>query len=195
MAKGPHWSLGARIHAARARRGFNFAQLAAYCGVTEVAARNWERGTSRPSPERLVKLAEGFGVSAELLRDGGVAWDEALVHIQPLPGPHVFQWPTQFPQETGAPDESIVPPFREAEAPLPDAPTRKVAPKNARDEGTPPISARRLKSELQPLIERGECCSLCLAAVPTIDRYCPECRRMFGESESPVWLTRLRPGI
>lgn len=115
MARKPHWELGARIHAARVRRGFKFTQLAAYVGVTEIAVRAWEAGASRPTRERLVKIAEGLGVPEKLLLDGGIEWDEHLVGLQPLPGPDVFQWPTLFPAEMRSDDdEGGVDPFRVA---------------------------------------------------------------------------------
>lgn len=199
MAKGPHWELGARIHAARVRRGFTYSQIAAYCGVTEIAVRSWESGKSRLTGERLTKVAEACGVSAPLLAMGGLKWDEALLRVQPLPGPHVFQWPTLFPEETQADGNDGASPFRQApgvDQELPGGlPRERSRPeRSGRDWDTGDrqdngqraalrvrrsafkaavamkVHLPRTKVELMPLIAKGECCSLCLTVGRTEHR-------------------------
>ncbi len=69
-------SLSTNIHALRIQNGLNQAALAATLNVTKQCVSNWENDNVQPSIEMLVKLADIFGVSTDVLL--GRAPDDVL---------------------------------------------------------------------------------------------------------------------
>jgi len=66
--------LGKKIKELRKKLGLTQEALAERVGVTRLAVSNWESGKSIPKGDKLMKLAEVFGVSAsELLVEGNEA--------------------------------------------------------------------------------------------------------------------------
>ena len=60
-------SLSANIHALRLQNGLNQAALAAKLNVTKQCVSNWENDNVQPSIEMLLKLADVFNVSTDVL--------------------------------------------------------------------------------------------------------------------------------
>jgi transcriptional regulator with XRE-family HTH domain len=66
--------LGAAIQSARSGRGWTRAALAGALGVHDNAVSRWERGTRRPHPSSVRKIAEVLGLSwEELLSSSGTS--------------------------------------------------------------------------------------------------------------------------
>ncbi len=168
MSRGPHWELGARIHAARARRGFNHSALAACCGVSELAVRNWESGISKPKEDRLLKIAEALGVWPQHLVEGGEMWDLALLRVQRVSSPAAFQWPTQYHDELRSNDDDGAEPFR---APLGVA--EPMASPERRRARVILASTKIERAQRRPLPPRR--CSLCGTAVSVLFGMCTPC--------------------
>ena len=76
--------LGARIALLRRQRGMSQKELAARLGVSPSAVGMYEQGRREPDCAGLLKLAEIFGVSVDLLLGGGVAAPEAARAVRPL---------------------------------------------------------------------------------------------------------------
>ena len=72
------WSrrFGAHIEASRLRAGLTRAQLGARMGVAEETIRRWERGGTRPSEDRLVKLIAILAIDGSALRIEGHGVDD-----------------------------------------------------------------------------------------------------------------------
>jgi antitoxin CcdA len=62
--------IGARIKAARAKRGFTQRELADRLNITVGAVGQWEIGRSGPKTEHLVALSDALGVSVDWLSGG-----------------------------------------------------------------------------------------------------------------------------
>jgi transcriptional regulator with XRE-family HTH domain len=155
--------LGRRIHAARAKRGFTSTVLAAYCGVTELAARGWEAG-AQPKPNLTYKIAEALGVDHDLLVAGGTAWDEHILHIKRVSSPDIFRPPTQWPDELGAErDEAGAAPFRQHE---------EVAPPSAEPEASTLVSQPAAE---RPIFGNTKPCLICGTIRGTLFGLCTQC--------------------
>lgn len=63
-------TLGARLQAAREKKGIGQSELARRIGVVATTAWRWEHDRCTPRPADLDRLAEELGVSAEWLRAG-----------------------------------------------------------------------------------------------------------------------------
>ena len=74
-------SLGNNIREHRKRSGLSQEKLAELVGVSRQAVTKWETGQSAPSTDNLLRLAEIFGISLDVLISTGV---EAAV---PAPAP------------------------------------------------------------------------------------------------------------
>ena len=62
--------IGERLKRAREARGLTQGQVAAHVELDQSTVAHWERGKSRPSPEKLDRLAPLLGVDAEWLLFG-----------------------------------------------------------------------------------------------------------------------------
>ncbi len=77
----------ARLHRLRKAKGLTLAAIAEQLGVSKPTVWAWEQGRARPAPERLIMLANQFGLSEDELasgRDGGALKDvlvQARRHI------------------------------------------------------------------------------------------------------------------
>lgn len=76
--------LGARIALLRRQRGMSQKELAARLGVSPSAVGMYEQGRREPDCAGLLKLAEIFGVSVDLLLGGGAAAPEDVRAVRPL---------------------------------------------------------------------------------------------------------------
>ncbi len=76
--------LGARIALLRRQRGMSQKELAARLGVSPSAVGMYEQGRREPDCAGLLKLAEIFGVSVDLLLGGGAAAPEDARAVRPL---------------------------------------------------------------------------------------------------------------
>ena len=76
--------LGARIALLRRQRGMSQKELAARLGVSPSAVGMYEQGRREPDCAGLLKLAEIFGVSVDLLLSGGAAAPEDARAVRPL---------------------------------------------------------------------------------------------------------------
>lgn len=75
--------LGARIALLRRQRGMSQKELAARLGVSPSAVGMYEQGRREPDCAGLLKLAEIFGVSVDLLLGGAAAPEDARA-VRPL---------------------------------------------------------------------------------------------------------------
>lgn len=75
--------LGARIALLRRQRGMSQKELAARLGVSPSAVGMYEQGRREPDCAGLLKLAEIFGVSVDLLLGGAAAPGDARA-VRPL---------------------------------------------------------------------------------------------------------------
>lgn len=55
------------IRAARLKAKKTVAEVMKYMGVSDAAVYQWETGETTPRPDKLVKLADYFGVSVDFL--------------------------------------------------------------------------------------------------------------------------------
>ena len=76
--------LGARIALLRRQRGMSQKELAARLGVSPSAVGMYEQGRREPDCAGLLKLAEIFGVSVDLLLGGGAAAPEDARAVRAL---------------------------------------------------------------------------------------------------------------
>lgn len=60
-------TLGARIREKRKERGWSGQQLGDVFGISRSSVSDWERGATRPDPDKLVRLAEALHTSVEYL--------------------------------------------------------------------------------------------------------------------------------
>lgn len=58
----PDQFLGSHIRSARIAAGMSQTELAALLGVRFAVVNSWERGHSKPKPDRMAMLTERFGV-------------------------------------------------------------------------------------------------------------------------------------
>lgn len=75
--------LGARIALLRRQRGMSQKELAARLGVSPSAVGMYEQGRREPDCAGLLRLAEIFGVSVDLLLGGAAAPEDARA-VRPL---------------------------------------------------------------------------------------------------------------
>lgn len=59
--------LGKRIQLLRTERGWTQAELAKKLNITKKAVKNWESGSSKPSVDHAIRLADIFGISTDSL--------------------------------------------------------------------------------------------------------------------------------
>lgn len=59
--------LGKRIQLLRMERGWTQAELAKKLNITKKAVKNWESGSSKPSVDCAIRLADIFGISTDSL--------------------------------------------------------------------------------------------------------------------------------
>lgn len=78
-------TIGARVRAARDKRGLSLAQLAAAAGLTRDAIHKIEMGTRRPRGETVAALARALAVTADELL--GVSYSDARMPVKPSAGP------------------------------------------------------------------------------------------------------------
>ena len=65
--EGALMSIGSNIRSLREERGFTQEQVADKLSITFQAVSSWERDEYKPDVEKLIKLAELFGVSVSAL--------------------------------------------------------------------------------------------------------------------------------
>lgn len=78
----PHRDLGARIRAARIRRGFSVGDVAFALDVSCGCIESWENGRHRPNEVRLAMLCRKLWIDPALLSRGGSAFDEAVASME-----------------------------------------------------------------------------------------------------------------
>lgn len=82
-------NLGTNIRALRKRKGLTLEQVGERFGIKRSSVAGWESNSSRPDLDKLMGLAELFGVSVDFLLSGDAD--------NPVPAKAKVEWPfTQF---------------------------------------------------------------------------------------------------
>lgn len=63
------YEIGARIKAARERKGLQQKQVAELLGISAQKLANWEKGTNRPNAEMLPNICKVLDVTLDMLLD------------------------------------------------------------------------------------------------------------------------------
>jgi len=81
-------TLGEKIRRCRKAKGFSQQKLAGELGIQYQSVQDWERGKTRPSLDKVVRLCEIFGVTSTwLLHPGGKIYparEETLLQEAPV---------------------------------------------------------------------------------------------------------------